>query len=52
MHKPESVQENKAHEFLSNFEIQTNHPVLDRRPDLVLIIIRPQIKIERKRKES
>ena len=37
MHKPNSVLENVAHKILKDFEIHTDHPVPDRRQDLVLI---------------
>ena len=36
MHKPESVMENETHEFLQDFEIQTDHLIMARRPDLVI----------------
>ena len=34
MHQPETILEN---EFLGDFEIQTNHQIHSRRPDLILI---------------
>ena len=37
MHNPESVLENKTHKAFCNFEIQTDHLILARRPDLVII---------------
>ena len=37
MHKPESVLENEIHKILWDFEIQTDHLILARRPDLQLI---------------
>ena len=37
MHKPESVQKNETHGILWDAEIQTEHSILARRPDLVLI---------------
>ena len=37
MHKPESVLENKTHKILCDFEIQTDHLIPARKPDLVLI---------------
>ena len=37
MHNPESVQENKTHKLLSDFEIQTDLQVLARRSDLTII---------------
>ena len=36
-HKPESVVENEMHKVLWDFEIQTDHLSLARRPDLILI---------------
>ena len=36
-HKPESVLENETHKILLDFEIQTDHLIPARRPDLVLI---------------
>ena len=39
MHNPASIRENEMHKFLWNFEIQMNHLISDRRPDLVIIII-------------
>ena len=37
MHKPESVLENVMHKILWDFEIQLDHPIPVRRPNLVLI---------------
>ena len=37
MHKPESVLENEMHKILWDFEIQTEHLIPARRPDLVII---------------
>ena len=37
MHKPESVMENEMHIILWYFEIQTDHLILARRPDPVII---------------
>ena len=37
MHNPESVLENEAHEFLWDFEIQTDHLISDRRQDFVVV---------------
>ena len=37
MHKPESVLKNETHKILRDFEIQTDHLIPARRPDLVLI---------------
>ena len=35
MHKPESFQENEMHKLLWDFEKQTDHLIMARRPDLV-----------------
>ena len=35
MHNPESVQENDTHQLLWDFEIQTDHQISARRPDLI-----------------
>ena len=37
MHKPVSVTENKKHQFIWDFEIQTDDLISDRRLDLVII---------------
>ena len=37
MHKPESVLENEMNTILWDFDIQTDHLIPARRPDLVLI---------------
>ena len=36
-HKPESILENETHKLLWDFEIQTDHLILARRLDLVII---------------
>ena len=36
MHKPESVQEDKTDKILCDFEIQADHLIAVRKPDLVL----------------
>ena len=36
MHKPESVLKNETHKLLLDFEIQTDHQILARRPDLMI----------------
>ena len=65
MHKPESVQENETHKLLWNFEIQTDHSISARRPDVMIdnqkmenlpesgfcLPGRPQSKNQRNRKE-
>ena len=37
MHNPESVLENETHKLLWDFEIQTDHLILARQPDLVIV---------------
>ena len=60
MYKPESVLENEMHKIVCDFVIQTNHLILARRPDLVLIkkkkrschlvdFSRPKIKVSENR---
>ena len=37
LHNPESVQENETQKLLWDFEIQTNHLISARQPDLVIV---------------
>ena len=37
MHNPKSILENKTHKLLWDFEIQTDHLILGRRSDLIII---------------
>ena len=37
MHKLEFVLENEWHKILWDFELQTDHPIQARKPDLILI---------------
>ena len=37
MHKSESVQENETHKIVWDFEIQIDHLIPARRPDIVLV---------------
>ena len=37
MHNPASVQENDSHKLHWDFEIQTDHLIAARRPDLIII---------------
>ena len=37
MHKPESILEKKIHKIIRTFEMQTDHLILSRRPNLVII---------------
>ena len=46
IHKPQSVLENEMHKNLWDFDIQTDHLILVKRPDLEII------KTEKKRKEK
>ena len=45
MHNPESHLENNAHKFPWNLDIQTNHLISARRPDLIIIIKKRTFKI-------
>ena len=37
MHNPEFVLENEKHKLLRDFELQTDHLILARQPDLVIV---------------
>ena len=37
IHKAESIQANETHQILRDFEIQTDHQIPARKPDIVLI---------------
>ena len=37
MHNPESVLENETHKIFWDFEIQTDHQISARRPDLAIV---------------
>ena len=37
MHNPESILENDKHKLLSDFDIQTDHLISARKPDLIII---------------
>ena len=65
MHNPESILENETYKLLWRFEIQTDHLILARRPDLIIInkiertcrivdfaVLVDLRKIERKQKEG
>ena len=65
MHNPESVQENEMLKLLRDFEIQMDHLILVRRPDLIITNKKDRTywivdfavqddnsKVERKRKEG
>ena len=43
MHNPAPVIENGSHKLLWNFNIQTDHLIPARRPDLIIIIKRKRI---------
>ena len=40
MHNPESVPENETHKLLWDFDIQADHLISARRPDLIIINIK------------
>ena len=42
MYNPESVLENNMHKLLWDFDIQTDHQVSARRPDLIIIIFKKE----------
>ena len=46
MHNSESFQENEAHKFLWDFEMQTDHLILARRPDLLIVNEKKTCRIE------
>ena len=52
MHKPESVIVNKTHEIVWDFEIPTDHLILDRRQDLVIITRKRKLDVERPQSEN
>ena len=37
MHNPEAVLQNETYKLLWDFEIQTDHQIMARRPDLIII---------------
>ena len=41
MHNWESTQENEMHKILRDFEIQTDHLISARRPDLMILFTQP-----------
>ena len=43
MHNPAPVLQNNTHKFLWNFDIQTDHLISARRPDLIIIIKKKKI---------
>ena len=49
MHKTESIQENERHKILWDFEIQTDHLVSARRPDVVTVNNKKKKKKKKKR---
>ena len=52
MHKPESVLENEMHKILRDFEIQSDHLILTRRPDLVIVNKKKEKKKKKKKKKE
>ena len=51
MHKPESVLENEMHKVLCDFEIQTDHLILARQTDWVIVRKKKKEKKKRKKRE-
>ena len=49
MHNPTAILENDTHKLLWDFDVQTDHLILDRRPDLIVIIKKKKKKKEKKR---
>ena len=49
MHNLASVQENDSHKLLWDFDIQTDHLISARRPDLIIIIKKKKKKKEKKK---
>ena len=52
MHNSESVLENETHKILWDFEMQTDHLILARRPDLVIVNKKKKKKKEKKKKRK
>ena len=50
MNNPESVLENKSQKLLRDFEIQTDHLISDRQPDLVIVNKKNKKKKKEKKK--
>ena len=50
MHNQESVVENETYKLLSDFEIQTDHLISTRRPDLVIVNKERKTETERQRR--
>ena len=52
MHETESVKENLTHKILLDFDIQIDRPIIDRRPNLVLIEKKKKNKKQTSKKEK
>ena len=52
MHNPEPVLENGTQKFLSNFDIQTDHLISARRPDLIIITKKKKKKEKKKQQKT
>ena len=52
MHNPAAVLENDTHKFLWDFDIQTNHLISARRPDLIVTNKKKKKKKKEKKKEK
>ena len=52
MHKPECVHENEMHKLHWDFEMQTDHLILARRPDIVIVNKKKRKKAKKKREPA
>ena len=52
MHNLESVLENDTHKLFRDFEIQTDHLILARRPDLIIINKKKKRKKKKRKKRT
>ena len=52
MHNPEPVLENETHKVLWDFEIETNHLIAARRPDLEIVNNKKKKKKKKKKKRT
>ena len=52
MHNPASVLENETQKLFRDFEVQTDHLILARRPDQVIINKKKKKKKEKKKKKD
>ena len=52
MHNTESVMENETHKLLRDFQIQTDHLISARRPELIIVKKKKKKKKKEKRKKE